>query len=105
MICYNLSIYRYIYYESMHAGTGDSGKSTFFKQVNFLYDATMVNGNATNAETRSGETSYDSYTSAIYANILETMQMLLKSYEEHNKKCENKLTFKDPLSAVSSKDQ
>ncbi len=79
-------------------GTGDSGKSTFFKQVNFLYDGALVLNGEHGAQAEHG---FDSFTSAIYANILETLQSLLKSMEEYNAKHDEKLVFKDEMNYVS----
>jgi guanine nucleotide-binding protein G(i) subunit alpha len=81
-------------------GTGDSGKSTFFKQVNYMYNGVMLNGSdkklIENGRTNT-TTEYESFISAIYANLLETMQSLVKSMDEYNQQHpDNQLVFKNP---------
>ncbi|KAL0482789.1 guanine nucleotide-binding protein G(o) subunit alpha [Acrasis kona] len=71
-------------------GTGDSGKSTFFKQVNYLYQSN---------DTKNSLGGDSSFTSAIYTNILDTMQALIKSIEDYNEKNpDNQLLFANPTS-------
>ncbi len=57
-------------------GAGDSGKSTFFKQVRHIYGDDSVDENV--------EETKHSFRGAIYYNVLETMQALCKSYFQHN---------------------
>jgi hypothetical protein len=59
----------------MLLGAGDSGKSTFFKQVRHIYEREDID---------SASPIKESFRGAIYFNIMETMQALVKSYFEHN---------------------
>lgn len=64
-------------------GSGESGKSTFFKQIKILYD----NGY--------DEDEVQHYKSSIYANVIQTIKILSEVCFKNN------IEFKDPENKVT----